>query len=88
MCQNLFYYLLKEVFWHITCGVLTAPMRMLKYILEPQEVYEEKLRNNPSVLFLVPYYLLTQEMCDKAMHINPLLLVYVPDHFKRQEMCD
>ena len=40
MC-NLFHQLLKELFWHIKWGILTAPMRMMKYILGPQETYEE-----------------------------------------------
>ena len=36
--------ILKYVMWEI----LTAPMRVLKYILGPQETYEEVVRNNPS----------------------------------------
>ena len=29
------------------CEILTASMRMMKYILGPQETYEEVVRNNP-----------------------------------------
>ena len=35
--------ILKYIIWE----VFTAPMRMLKYILGPQETYEEVVRNNP-----------------------------------------
>ena len=36
-----------EVFWHIIQEIFTTPMRMINYILGPQETYEEVVCNNP-----------------------------------------
>ena len=83
-----FYHLLNEVFWHIKWGILTAQMRMLKYVLGSQETYKEKLRNNPSAPFLVPYYLRKQEMYDAAVLIEPYFLANVPNRYKTRKMCD
>ena len=46
MC-NLFHPLLEEIFWYIMWEILTALMHMMKYILGPQETYEEVVFNNP-----------------------------------------
>ena len=63
----------------------------LKYVpdhFKTQEMFNEAVRNNAAVFFLVSGRFKTQEMCIKALGVDPWQLKFVSDHFKTQEMCD
>ena len=80
----MFYHLLKEVFWHI----FTAPMHIMKYVLEPQETYEETVGTDPYALYGVPDRFKTQDMRNEVVRKVPWLMRYVPVHLRTHEMCE
>ena len=91
--------LFKNTVWYIIEGVCTVLLRMLKYVPEVQEAYEEEMVRHcrslleiyllsMSGLFFIPDHLKTQEMCKKEMDIEPRFLPLVPACLETQETCE
>ena len=49
---------------------------------------DETVRDDPSLLQLIPDYYKTQEMCEKAVRREQYTLKSVSDHFITQKMCN
>ena len=74
--------LLKMIIWYAIEGTRAVLLYILKYIPGAQEMINEEVRRNPSLLMGVPDHFKKHEMREEAVEAYPWLLHNVSLHFR------